>query len=456
MAEPFSDDRRETLSREIDRLVRQGVRIAHVGIYDLFGTFRERRFELTEVMDLCEKDGTFVNVLPQWDAAENVFGPGPFVGERIQIDPGSIRCYPFEPDACMMVADYTGDSSSLSPRYLARQQIARAEALGFGVNLAFESEFIILDEDQSSLRESAFSTLDAFAEDNRCWSGESAATHAGFVSELEQILLAGDIRPQSLSLELGPGCFEVTLRHGEGLRAAEDMLALKMFVKAFCRQRGMTASFMAQLGAEFPGLSQHPHISLVDRASGKNLFGSSESGAPNPLMGQFIAGMLAMMPGAIALTHHNVNAYKRMAPGNWAPKTASWACQNYSTAIRAVVNPSQRARIEYRLPGADANPYLSLAFILGAGLWGIENKLKLPTASSGGSPSDDGASAESSDTRLPHDLYSALAAMTSSSDVNTIWGNDFVTHFVAALGNEEAALRREVSAAERARYLEVL
>jgi glutamine synthetase len=441
-----------SLGDAIKALSAANITTAHVGIFDLMGTFRERRLGIDDVASVMDGGGTFVNVLPQWDAGEQVFGTGPFVGEPVSVDPESIRPYPFEANACLMVADYTGPSAILSPRQLLQHQIEKADALGFGVRAAFESEFYVLDEDASTLREDGFTSLKAFAEDNRCWAGESAATHAGFVADLSKTLADGGLDLLSLSLELGPGCFEATLRNSSPMRAAEDHLLLKMFTKAFCRQRGLTASFMAQLGAGFQGLSQHPQVSLFDKASGNNLFAGGSNDDINPLFQHFIAGMVTMIPEAMALTHHTPNSYRRMAPGNWAPKSASWARQNYSAAIRVVTSPDSHCRLEYRLPGADANPYLNLAYILGAGLWGIDTKAVLADEFTGGGPDEipsDGGS-------LPHDLFVAAHRLENSDTAKVIWGDAFVQHFVAAIRSEEVTLRRETSAAERARYLEIV
>ena len=441
------------LAAEVERLRADGIETAHVGIFDLNGTFRERRLALDDVAEVFGPGGTFVNVLPLWDAGERLFGPGPFVGEAIAADPASARLYPFEPGACLLVADYTGPSAALSPRELLRAQIAKAEAKGFGVRAAFEFEFFVLAEDAQSLRRSGFAQLEAFAKDNRCWAGESAATHADLVAELQEALTAGELDLLALGLELGPGCFEATLRQSTPLRAADDAAFFKLFTKAFCRRQGLTASFMAQLGADFPGLSGHLHLSLYDRESGANLFAdtSDERGMSAPFR-HFVAGLVALAPEAMPFSHHTVNAYRRLAPGNWAPKSASWALQNYAAAVRVVAAPEERCRLEYRLPGADTNPFMTLAFALGAGLWGLENEAALPPEFSGGGPDVMPVGG----TPLPHDLFDATERLAGSERAREIWGAGFVDHLVAACRAEEAGLRRETSAAERARYLEVV
>jgi len=438
------------LTEAVKILCEAQIDVAHVGIVDLFGTLRERRIAVSDLAAVLGSNATFANVLPHWSAAEEVLGDGPFGGEEISLDFSSLRRYPFETRACLMFADYTGPLASLSPRRVLQTQIANLHSRGWDSQTAFESEFIILEENATSLRESGFADATPYAIDNRCWSGYSAAVHADLVSALAGILAEGDVSPLAIGMELGPGCLEATLRHGDPLRAADDQIAFKLFTKAFCRRRGLTASFMAQLGADFPGLSQHVHVSVIDQATRENIFpakqGMSESFC------QFVAGLLALMPDGMPFTHANPNSYRRIAPGNWAPKSPTWAEQNYAAAVRVVTQPTSSCRLEYRLPGADANPYLNLAFVLGAGLWGVDQGLTLPPPFLGGSPD----AIADSDVRLPHDLYSAVARLKRSDVAASIWGETFITYLCKMLAHEDAVLRRHTSAAERSRYLEIV
>ncbi len=427
--------------------------IAHVGMFDLNATFRERRVAVRDLEKVFGPAGSFVNVVHQWDTEERVFGAGPFVGEPVAIDPASVRPYPFEGKACALVADYLGPSAEASPRRLLERLIATARERGIGARAAFEFEFLMLDEDAKSLRQSGFADLTAFAKDNRCWAGESAATYADLVADLEQVLVRADVELLALGLELGPGCFEATLAHTEPLRAAENAAFLKLITKAFCRQQGKTASFMAQLGTGFQGLSGHIHLSLVDLETGKDLFPDpADEKGMSAAFRSFVAGLVALAPEAMPLTHHTTNAYRRHAPGNWAPRVASWAVQNYAAAVRVVPQPASHCRLEYRLPGSDINPFLALSFVLGAGLWGLETDAALPPEMTGGGPD----LAPSEGAALPHDLYEAANRLARSERAGEIWGEAFVRHLVEVCRHEEAALRREASAAERARYLEVV
>lgn len=430
-----------------------GIRIVHAGLFDLNGSFRERRIATEDFDELVGVNGTFVNVLPQWDIGERVVGPGPFVGEPIRFDPGSLRTYPFEPDAGVIVADYAGASAELTPRPALALQVASARAHGFAITAALEFEFFVLEEDAAALRKAGFGNVTPYAQENRCWSGESAAIHGEFVQQLNEVLVNGEINPVSVGLELGPGCFEATLRARDAMRAADDAAFFKLFTKAFCRRQGLTAAFMSQLGAGFAGLSGHVHVSFAEERSGRALFPDprGEHGMSD-LFQQFVAGVISLAPEGMALTHHTVNAYRRHSPGNWAPKGATWAPENYSAAARVVTTRDDRCRLEYRLPGSDTNPYLALAYVIGAGLWGIDQQLELGPPLLSGSPDDEPSDREP----LPDSLVEAAERLRNSRAIRSIFGDAFVDHHSLMCSHEAEALRWEVSAAERARYLEVV
>ncbi len=217
------------IAKELDRL---GAEVVHVGLFDYATMFRERRMRRDDLLAGAE-NAVFANVLPKWDTAESIQAPGPYGSETVAYDPQSLRPYPFEPRAAAMVADYTGPQAEIMPRRVLARQLERAVAAGFDVLAAFEFEFIVLNETADSLRTKGFAELMPFAPDNRCWSGQTAAAHAGFVAGLESLLRGADIDMFGLGVELGPGCFEATLRHKAAMRAADDAAFFRMFTKAF-------------------------------------------------------------------------------------------------------------------------------------------------------------------------------------------------------------------------------
>lgn len=441
-------DVRTTLAKALDAM---NTEIVHVGVFDYATLFRERRLHREELLSGAET-AVFANVLPKWDLSEKIQFPGPYGSETVGYDVASLRPYPFEKNAAALVADYSGPQAAIMPRRLLADQIAKADALGFDVLAATEFEFIVLDETAETLRSKGFSNLAPFAPDNRCWSGQTAATHAAFVADLEDCLTRADIGVFSLSVELGPGCFEATLKHRDAMRAADDAAFFRMFTKSFCRQRSLTASFMSFTGAGFPGIGGHINLSLRDRKTGRNAFSnaSGENGL-SATAKSFLAGIIEVVPDLFPMIGNTVNAYRRLAPGSWAPKTVSWAPYNYAAAIRTAAETEEMTRLEFRLPGSDMNPYLSMAAMLGAGLDGLERKLKLttqPIATGGPNEIPEGAE------QLPIDLLEATKRFRAGRKARALFGDAFVEHYAAICEAEDTSLRMSVSAAEVQRYLE--
>lgn len=422
--------------------------VIHVGQFDLASVFRERRLRRDQFLQWAQ-DPRFANVLAHWDIADSLFGGTRFYTETVEIDPASIRRNPCEPGAVTLIAELSGDARELMPRQVLRRQIERAAAMGFKVDAAFEFEVIILDEDATTTRAKGFSGLQKFAPDNKCWSGTTANAEAAYIAGFEAEVLGHDISLFGLGVELGPGCLEGTLAATEGLRAADDAAFFRLAARAYARKQGKTASFMPYLGAEYPGIGGHCCMSLRDAKTGQNLF-SSPDGRTNALAGQFIAGMMDVVPQAFAMCTSTVNAYRRLAPGSWAPKSLTWAEHPFTVAVRSAPHAGPSARLEFRVPPADCNTYLTMALMLGAGLDGIERNLPAPPPTLSGGPDTVPEGAQ----RFPRDLADAADRMAASSTARRLFGDAFTDNFVAACRAEYASLAKAVSAEERARYLE--
>lgn len=435
----------DVLSQALDRF---DAEIVHVGQFDYGSAFRERRLRRAQFLDWAE-DARFANVLAYWDSADSLFGGTSFFTETMEIDPASMRRNPSEPGAVTVIAELSGAARELMPRQVLRTQIQRAAAMGFKVDAGFEFELLVLDEDAASVRDKGFEGLAKFAPDNKCWSGATANTHAEFIAGMEAEILGHDVDLYALSVELGPGCLEATQAASEGLRAADDACFLRMAARSYARKRGKTVSFMPYMGNDYPGIGGHCTLSLRDADTGQNLF-SDPCGQTNDLAKKFIAGMMEVVPEAFAMCTSSVNAYRRLAPGSWAPKSLTWAEYPFTVAVRSVPHPGPRARLEFRVPPADCNPYLTMALMLGAGLDGIERDLTAPPAAEAADPDFVPEGAQ----RFPRDLAEAAERMAASEHAKRIFGAAFTENFAAACRAEYASLATAVSAQERGRYLE--
>ena len=429
-------------------LDRHGAQVVHVGQFDLASVFRERRLRRDAFLRWAQ-DPRFANVIAYWDTADTLFGGSRYYTEEVEIDAGSIRRNPSEAAAVTMIAELAGEARELMPRQVLRRQVERAAAMGYRVDAAFEFEVILLDEDATTVRAKNFAGLGKFVPDNKCWSGTTANTEAAFIAALEAEILGHDVALFGLGVELGPGCLELTTAATEGLRAADDAAFARLATRAFARRHGKTASFMPYLGAEYPGIGGHITLSLKDKATGENLF-SDPSGQTNDLAGRFIAGMMDVVPQGFAMCTSSVNAYRRLAPGSWAPKSLTWAEHPFTVAVRSAPHAGPSARLEFRVPPADCNTYLTMALMLGAGLDGIERGLPVPPATASAGPDFVPEGAQ----RFPRDLAEAADRMDRSATARRIFGDAFTDNFVAACRAEYASLAKAVSAEERARYLE--
>lgn len=435
----------DALKTALDRF---GADIVHVGQFDLGSAFRERRLRRAQFLDWAG-DPRFANVLAYWDSADSLFAGDAFYTETVEIDPASMRRNPSEPGAVTVIAELSGAAKELMPRQVLRRQIERAAAMGFSVDAGFEFELIVLDEDATTARAKGFDGLAKFAPDNKCWSGATANTHAEFIAGMEAEILGHDVGLYALSVELGPGCLEATQAASEGLRAADDACFLRLAAQSYARKQGKTASFMPYIGKEYPAIGGHCTLSLKDKATGRNMF-SAPDGKTSDLAKKFIAGMMQVVPEAFAMCTSSVNGYRRLAPGSWAPKSLTWAEYPFTVAVRSVPHADARARLEFRVPPADCNPYLTMALMLGAGLDGIERDLPAPEPAQAAHPDfvPEGAR------RFPRDLAEAADRLAASDHARRIFGEAFTQNFAAACRAEYASLATAISAEERARYLE--
>ena len=198
---------------------------------------------------------------------------------------------------------------------------------------------------------------------------------AAFLDALEDGAQAMGLPLEGMISEGAPGQMEVNLTHRGALEAADDAALLKMLVRGTAATQGMSATFLAKPYALHAGSGMHVHLSL-ERA-GRNAM------AEGPLLGQAVAGCLAAMPGSTAVFAPHRVSYDRLAPGAFAPAACAWGHENRTVAIRVPAGPPEARRIEHRVAGADANPHLLLAAILGAALMGAEDASEPPAPVTG-------------------------------------------------------------------------
>jgi glutamine synthetase len=417
-----------------------GITTVHCALVAASGTLRSKRLSAAAAARALEQGWNFIDAVQWWGPDDTL---GRQAGSRSQpasVELDSGRPYPFGSDGAIFLAEFTEPLCELSARHQLRRLAERAAASGLIARVGWEFECIVLDQVVPD-------PVPAMT-DNRCWSALTMATEEEDLAALVATLEGGGIAVDHVCAELGPGCLEIALSPEHAVRAADSAALAKLYTKAYYARQGRQATFMAQLGPEFPGLGGHPSLSLHSTVDGEPLL-CDDDGVLSKTGAAAVAGVVALLPELLALVAPYPNSYRRFGPGNWAPSTSSWGEDNYSCALRTVTADPRAARLELRIPGADVSPHHALAMFLGAVLYGIEERLDPPppvVAPVDGRQDTDAAA-------LPRDLVTAADRFAGSAVARELFGDAFTAHFASSRRDEAAACHRFVSPEERARYL---
>ncbi|OGB04868.1 MAG: glutamine synthetase [Burkholderiales bacterium RIFCSPHIGHO2_12_FULL_69_20] len=244
--------------------------------------------------------------------------------------------------------------------------------------------------------------------------------------------------------EVGAGQMEINFFHDEPLGLADEVFLFKRTVREAALRHDMFATFMAKPIAGEPGSAMHIHQSLVDRATGQNIF-SNPDGSASQAFYWFIGGLQRYIPAAMALFAPYVNSYRRLVRGVAAPINIQWGTDNRTVGIRSPLASAQARRIENRVIGADANPYVALAATMACGYLGITKQIE-PTAECKGD-------AYLGDFSLPRSLGEALALLRDEKDLHEVLGASFITVYTEVKEIEYAEFMKVISPWEREHLL---
>jgi glutamine synthetase len=337
-----------------------------------------------------------------------------------------------------------GSPCLFAPRSVLRMVLDRYAAHGWTPVVAPEIEFYLTAPNTDPAQ-----PLQApIAAGGRAEVGQSAFSMnmlnglAPFWDEFREALGTLGIQADTWIHEVGPTQYEINLVHGDPLAVADQAFLFKYAAKEIAIRHRLNAVFMAKPMAGMAGSSMHLHQSVVD-ATGNNIF-SLPDGSAAPCFAHFIAGLQHYGPDLMLVFAPFVNSYRRFVAGSQAPVNLHWGHDNRTTGLRVPASPAAARRVENRVAGADANPYLAIAASLAAGLAGIEEQLE-PSAPVQGNGYDQAHT-------LARSFVTAHEQMATSPAARRLLGDDFVTGFTAVKGLEYQSYLSEISAWER-RYL---
>ncbi|MCB9957818.1 MAG: glutamine synthetase [Rhodospirillaceae bacterium] len=271
------------------------------------------------------------------------------------------------------------------------------------------------------------------------------ASFQPLLDDIREACLDQNVPVGTTIAEFGPGQFEINLLHvPDAMMAADHAVMFRRIVRHVCRSHDLEATFMAKPLDGQAGSGLHMHASLLDRA-GVNLFAAPEEEF-SPVLGHAIAGLLDTMGDCMAVFAPHANSYRRFQPNAYVPMSPCWGFDHRGVAVRVPSTSGPAARLEHRVCGADANPYLALAAMLGGILKGLEASREPPEPLDGQVEPTDGD-------RLPTDWASALARFETSAVAQEIFGEDFHRVYTACRKSELGVFNATITDLEYRTYL---
>lgn len=426
------------------------VRFIRLWFTDVLGSLKNVAINVDELEDALDEgvgfDGSSIQSFARMDESDMIAMP----------DPNTFCLLPWRSRATSAVArmfcDITlpdGSPYPGDPRFVLKQNLARAAAMGFTFYVGTEMEFFFFKDSQSTI------VLDKGGYFDQTPMDLASDLRRDAVDMLEKVGIGVEFSHH----EVAPSQHEMDLRYCDALTMADNAMTFRLVVKEVAMQAGYYATFMPKPMSDQNGSGMHTHQSLF-RGDENAFFDADDQYHLSTVGKQYIAGLLRHAPEITLLTNQWVNSYKRLVAGYEAPVYLSWATKNRSDLIRVPMfkpGKERATRVEFRSPDASCNPYLAFAAMLGAGLEGIEKGYELAP------PTDKNVSQMTPEEReklgigtLPDNLHEAIKMAENSELLRRVVGEQLLEKLIENKKLEWDEYRRHVSDYELQRYLPIL
>ncbi|MFG2136779.1 glutamine synthetase family protein [Streptomyces sp. NPDC048650] len=363
-------------------------------------------------------------------------------------DTATLRRTPWNAGTALITADLTWHDRSpvvASPRQILRRQLDRLAEHGWRAFAGTELEFMLFKDTYEDAWSRGYRDMNPANQ----WNGDYSVLGTGRVEpvlrRIRNEMGAAGMTVESAKGECNLGQHEIVFVYDEALTTCDQHTIYKTGAKEIAAQEGMALTFMAKYD-EREGNSCHIHLSLQDDDGHPVLADDSGPYGMSKVMRHFLAGQVAAMRDFTLCYAPNINSYKRFRPGSFAPTAVAWGPDNRTCALR-VVGHGRSHRLENRLPGGDVNPYLAVAAMIAAGLYGIEHELELPEATTGNAYAGDAA-------HVPTTLREAAELWENSPIARAAFGDEVVDHYRHMARVEQDAYDAAVTDWERYRSFE--
>ncbi len=450
----------------IQKIESSGCHNIKFAVADIDGVLRGKMISKEKFLKAIKEGLGFCNVIFGWDMNDNCYDNTTVSGwdtgypdAFATLDLNTLRHIPWNDNLPFFLADFSlsKDAGGVCPRTLLKK--IRQECIGMGYTPIFakEFEFFNFKETPQSLYDKSFVNPQPLTPGMFGYSLLRMSTPPSpavapplYIDLLMKHFADFHVPLEGLHTETGNGVYEAAIDHADILEAADRAVLFKTGVKEIAYSQGIIASFMAKWNSNLPGCSGHIHQSLWNGET--NLFfDEAMDDNMSELLKHYIAGQLYCLPHILPMFAPTINSYKRYVEGAWASTSVSWGIENRTTALRVINHSHISTRLETRVPGADANPYLSLAASLASGLYGIKNKLPLNLPRTKGSEYHN-----STNQKFHKTLHEATEAMKASGIAGELFGDTFVDHFIKTREWEWRQFTQKVTDWELKRYFEII
>ena len=363
-------------------------------------------------------------------------------------DFSTLRLVPWQPGSALILCGLhhpDGRAVDEAPRTVLSKQVERLAGKKLVCNVASELEFFLFNTTYHDAFAAGYKNLPASSDYRIDYHTMQPARDEEIFRRVRNQMSAAGIAIESSKGEWGRGQHEINFAYGQPMPMADMHVVFKQGVKEIFAQEGRAVSFMPKYSVTEPGSSCHIHASIW--RDGTNLFWDAKRERGSKFFRQFLGGLIKYSRELCYFFAPTINAYKRFQAASWAPTKLAWATDNRTTGFR-VVGHGGSFRIENRMPGGDANPYLAFAATIAAGMAGVEEHLDC------GEPYEGNAYIDPNLPALPRTLREAVDLLAASELARKAFGGEVVDFYVHTARLEVAAFDNAVTDWERQRYFE--
>ncbi|RNI18413.1 glutamine synthetase family protein [Flexivirga caeni] len=375
-----------------------------------------------------------------------------FHDDFLKVDPDSARRVPWAEDGrdLLLLATYSGEAAQLCPRSLLGKVLATAANYGYAPRYGIELEYTLFDETAESARAKNYHDLRT---------ATAHKSHDLVIYQVHQSDWYGAVADMCEALridlskmheEIGGGFMEACTAPGEGLEPADQLVLLKNFLRILAMRRGKTVCFMPRWNEDADSQSSHVHMSLLDSVGNPVFHDAGDIHGTSRAFIHFLGGLRRYLGELSLLFLPTVNSYRRFAPGTFAPSGLTWGYENRTACLRVVGHDDDTLRVENRLAGADANPYLIVAAMVAAGTAGIIEELDPgePITGNGYEQNQEGPG-------FARSMPEAIERMRGSTFARDWFGDAFVDGFAATRQSQLDTFAAKVPDVELERFFDL-